>query len=345
MNEPLPTISVIIPVTRSSSSLDACLKALSAQELASDISLEIVLVGVIAETFSSCNNARLKYIEESQMSASVRRNQGVKNCSGDILCFIDDDVRVGPHWLMNIITHLQKNPNDIIGGPNIDARSDYPFRLAAALQANPLTEGLHSHRALDTDQGRQVSIHDLPLCNVAMHRSVCEHVGGYNEEISHYLDDVEFNYIASKLGHRLMLYKDLTVQHDIRPMFLPFFTYKWETRKVIGQVFPVYACLYLDSLSIKLVLASYIFLALIIIFGASAWIPFLGIGYALAIVMAAGLYLKDTPVFLGLLVSLPVTHIIMYSGFTFGLIDGLCHFKKLNPWMAVKKRRFTFAQK
>lgn len=337
----MTNLSVIIPVSRSAKNLSACLDSLAAQEVPSDVAIEIVLVGQGEDAPLCPAGLRIKYVRDDQASPSARRNKGVRLSSGDILCFIDDDVRVPPHWAKTIGERLTEHPDEIIGGPNKDSRSSFRYRLPAAVESCLLTEGLSSHRALAPDVRKEVGIHDLPLCNVAFRREVFDRVGGFNDEVSYFIDDVEFHYIARRLGYKLVLYSDLAVQHNSRVFFWPYCSYKWHTRRQIGKIFPAYACLYLDALPVKMILVSYVIVPLLFVVGIGPFLPVLAGVYGLAVVLAAASRLRDFPVFVGMLITIPLVHLVVYLGFTVGLISALVNIPQIRKEVAVKKRRFS----
>ncbi len=327
--------SIIIPVTRGTDSLRKCLKSL--RQIHSERPVDIVLVGTLQDLVI-VKEFNVSFVHETRLSASLRRNRGVEISRGDILCFVDDDVQVGTDWLATIIAHLSIYPDDIIGGPNRDMRNSFKYRYPTAIQENFLTEGLISHASAKKDCF-QVGIHDLPLCNMAMNRKTFKRVGGFNEKIPYYLDDVEFNYIAYKAGHRLMMLKNLEVQHDIRPMIQPYFQYKFRTRFEIGKIMPLYALLYLDSFQIWLVLLSYLILPVVVTIGGGLVFSGLIACYLVLVFFSSWKYRKDLPIFWLLPAGTVLTHFLMYCGFTFGLVYGLLSYPKLHKLIPQKKER------
>ncbi|KWT90143.1 glycosyltransferase family 2 protein [Candidatus Magnetominusculus xianensis] len=339
MNEILP-VSIIIPVGRDNTTLLNCLKSLNAMV---DKPKEVILVGKHAaiELPASLNiNLNIKFMTtEPAISPSVKRNRAAQTAQCGILCFIDDDVLVPENWISVIVEHLKGNPRDIVGGPNRDFRQDYRYRLPSAIQENYLTEGLVSHKNLQSNL-RTVGIHDLPLCNVSMLRETFIDIGGFNEDITYFLDDVEFNYIAVNLGYRLVMLSALQVQHDIRPAFSPYFYYKYKTRYEIGKVFPLYYCLYTDTFQIMLVLLSYIAGPLLILYGGYKILLAFGIIYFIAVIVSSLKYVKEYKLFLSLPLGIFITHIMVYFGFTFGLIRGIFNWHNLQKLIIQKKERF-----
>lgn len=333
-------VSVIIPVSRSSESLYKCLNSLAKQVMTD---FELILVGE-TDNIKIPENLNVITINEKNTSPSIRRNIAVKVSKGKILCFLDDDTEVSEDYLMKIVKRIDKDEKMIIGGPNYDKRKEYRYRFSSAIQSCFLTEGLLSHKEMKSTK-KEVGIHDLPLCNIAMSREIYNRIGGFNEKISYYLDDVEFHYIAKKLGYKLVSYQDLEIQHDIRPSFLPYFKYKWNSRYEIGKVFPIYYELYLDSFQIKAVLLSYIlftlFIFLIFLYPTLIFIPsFLIILYITLLLISALLYYKDVTVSILLPFGIFITHLAMYFGFTIGLIKGILNYSELKKLLSQKYERY-----
>ncbi len=330
----IESTSIIIPVSRNDEILQRCLESLKTLY---EPPTEVLIVGS-RKPEVLMQGLNITFIECVERSPSIRRNLGVRNAKGDIFCFIDDDVQVTPGWLSGIVSILSKNPDEIIGGPNRDFRKDFRFRYPSAIQANILTEGILSRKKMSTTK-RSVGIHDLPLCNVAMRKHVFEKVGGFNEYIPYFLDDVEFNFIAENQDIHLMLYDKLEVGHDIRPAWWPYLKYKFLTRWEIGKIMPIYSCLYTKSFQIKLVFATYLLIPILFIdyriFGFAVFI------YLFVLCASALPFRKDIPVFLLLPAGVFATQCLMYTGFTAGIIWGYMNYLKLRRLIPQKEKRFA----
>jgi glycosyltransferase involved in cell wall biosynthesis len=327
--------SVITPVSRQLGILKEYLD--SFLPLPQD-TFEIILVGDVKVT-DVPHPLDIKFIPQRHPSQSLRRNIGVAHAATNLLCFLDDDVQVNKLWFETLINWFSStiHSRDILGGPSVDERTGFRIQLASAIESDFLTEGLIKRRS---QLFTQVGIHGLPLCNMVCRRDVFNHIGGFNENISVYLDDVEFNYIARKLGYRFIFHKDMQVQHRIRPAWLPYLRYKWETRYEIGKIIPLYYCLYQDTFQLKLILASYIGLPLMLIFfPGHAWFVLLCLYLFFAFVSALK-HIKSVIVFFLLPFGLLLTHIMIYSGFTCGLICGILMFPQSQKLIKQKNDRF-----
>lgn len=320
-------LSIIIPASRYDD-LIGCLNSLNAQNIDKN-ELEVVLV--FSKNFSSFNppdhSYSLKMVEAPENHPSRMRNLGVVESSGVYLGFLDDDTVIPPNWVDDVCRYLKDFSHSIIGGPNVDRLQGFPSQLANAVQEHSLLEGLKNHRKLNIDR-LEVNAHNLPLSNLAMTRETFDQVGGFNEMANYFMDGSEFLYIASQMGIPLYLYKSLEIQHHNRPMFYPYFRYKFRARYMIGRNFILFPECYSSAKPIKWILISllmvlpvaFVFLALGKLTLITAW--FLGI--YLAILYFFSLPCLQHPIiFIFLAPSVFITQVLMYMGFLTGLFTGI----------------------
>jgi succinoglycan biosynthesis protein ExoM len=102
-------ISVCIATYKRETLLENLLKSLEAQELSTNISLEIVVVdnddqgsakGVLSK-FKSTEKILFKYFQQPIKNISLTRNLSVLNATGDFICFIDDDETASTNWIQS----------------------------------------------------------------------------------------------------------------------------------------------------------------------------------------------------------------------------------------------------
>lgn len=90
--------------------LENLLKSLEAQDLSTNISLEIIVVDNdeansardVLTKFKSSEKIQFKYFRQPIKNISLTRNLSVLNATGDFICFIDDDETASINWIQNL---------------------------------------------------------------------------------------------------------------------------------------------------------------------------------------------------------------------------------------------------
>jgi len=59
---------------------------------------------------------RLRSVSEPRQGLSRARNRGLREARGEIVCFIDDDVKVDPGWLEAVSSAFTKHSATVVGG-------------------------------------------------------------------------------------------------------------------------------------------------------------------------------------------------------------------------------------
>jgi hypothetical protein len=114
------SISVIIITRSRSRQLKRCLESL-AHLARKPEELIVVDNGSTDDTRELVHSYKpsfpVKYVYESQIGIGTARNRGVKESTGDICAFTDDDAVVDPHWLTAIESAFLRDPTiGIVGG-------------------------------------------------------------------------------------------------------------------------------------------------------------------------------------------------------------------------------------
>ena len=68
----------------------------------------------------------IKYIREDKIGLSNARNRGIKESSGEIIAFVDDDAIIPPHWMVNILNHFKLNSSAYVIGSKVIAQFTSP---------------------------------------------------------------------------------------------------------------------------------------------------------------------------------------------------------------------------
>ncbi len=112
-----PLISLIIPCYNAEQSLRKCLQSVVQQKYSQ---LEIIIIDdgstdgslAIYEEFSN-NDERIIIIRQSNSGVSKARNHGVKEATGQYICFVDSDDWVEPNYCSELYDLLTKENADI----------------------------------------------------------------------------------------------------------------------------------------------------------------------------------------------------------------------------------------
>lgn len=114
------TTSVVVVTKDRPQTLAGLLESLTRQSLSPD---EVVVVdnnsrASYAEVFREYRNRlRLKTVVEPTAGIAAARNRGVRESSGEIILFTDDDCVVDPDWVRNLVEPFYRDPHiGAVGG-------------------------------------------------------------------------------------------------------------------------------------------------------------------------------------------------------------------------------------
>ena len=154
------------------------------------------------------------------------RNMGIKKAKGEIIIFLDDDVRLGKNTIKNLVTGVEKYKNAIVGGSHIiPHNSNFVQRWIA--REIPREEVKITHKDLKNDL--------VGTACWASRKDLYEKVAYFNEKITAG-EDTELRASALKKGYEIILLKDTFVYHNVRDNLLAFFKQRFWYGKGIGQL-------------------------------------------------------------------------------------------------------------
>lgn len=224
-DEVLP-LSIVVISYRRHEELLLCLNDLTEQR--SKFCFEVVLIlqayqQGIPEHIEREYSGRLRLrIFEFQHGLGVHgaRNAALSRVAGNIVAFLDDDVRVPVDWVETLIPYYDEKS---IGGVGGYVRHPGCRRLTARI-LRPLL-GLSSRR-YRIDWG---GFHTIPWsshperdqpadwlsgCNMSFRRSILEHIGGFDATYGSYgFDDVDISLRVRAAGWKLVSSRRLEVAH------------------------------------------------------------------------------------------------------------------------------------
>jgi GT2 family glycosyltransferase len=182
MDEPIPyDVSVVVSTFNRASSLARALDALLAQS--GEVRYEVIVVDnnssdatrhIVTSRLGSSPN--LRYLFEGRQGLPYARNAGVLAASAPIIAFTDDDVHVGPDWVLRIKQAFDAHPDvDMLGSRVVP---HWPSSVPSWITRKQLGPFALGERG---DAPIRVSAENAAPClvgaNFAMRRAVFERIG------------------------------------------------------------------------------------------------------------------------------------------------------------------------
>jgi len=169
------------------------------------------------ELISFNPSVNIKYVLEPEVSNSKTANTGVRNTSGDIVAFIDDDAVADKTWLAAIQEDFLSLPVDLLTGKIILLTDE---RKLPEWVKGELKTALGK---LDLGKvPRRLTRKELPLLgNLAFCRELFFSVGGFKESLGFQEEDYcggeenAFAILARKKGYRLYYDPRIVVFHQV----------------------------------------------------------------------------------------------------------------------------------
>jgi len=216
----LPSVSVILATWRRDEALGLVLGDLSRQQ---GVIVEVVVVDqnqplTPESVFAEFRQSHHKLVVLPHAPGVVAsRNDGVKTAGGDVLVFIDDDVRIeDPHYVEKIARDFAEPGLAAICGQELSPPDYRPSPETQGTFETPFEEACFFYRA--TTQRRDV--YHLATCNCAIRRTAWEQVGGLDPVFAgnSYGDDYDLALRMRAAGLRIVFDPEISVRHTRAPM-------------------------------------------------------------------------------------------------------------------------------
>jgi len=168
---------------------------------------------------------RYRFLPRRNRGFGYARNRAVENARGDIVVFVDDDVRPSARWLELLLAPFE-DPEVVAVGGGVLPDPDYTGPVGACLAILGFPAGGIPRALAAWSAPRQAA--SLSTTNCAFRRSAWEAVGGFDESFRYGCEDADFFRRLRSRG-RLMFYGAPFVFHRQRERAGEIF--RWAVRR------------------------------------------------------------------------------------------------------------------
>lgn len=193
-----PFASVVVPTWNRAALLADTLACLKRQDYPPE-KFEIIVVddgstdatAEVVRQFDDGGAPRLSYVRLEHQGLNAARNAGISASTGDPVCFTDDDVDLPSGWLGILVEGARRYPEaGCLGGPVRVRFESAPPRYCGMEPMDWIGE-------LDHGPHEQ-QVQHVHGCNLSIRRWAVQRVGGFNESLPIYWEELEWE---RRLGH------------------------------------------------------------------------------------------------------------------------------------------------
>lgn len=182
----MPSASIVIPTRARLPYLEVALASIAPQ--AAKAGAELLVVddaGATAAARELVERSGARYVpHEGRLGLNVARNTGVERSSGELVVFVDDDIRAGAGWLEALLAAAEEHPDVDVFAGRILPRLEGHRLCSCGRDAPPITTLDLGEENADTRYAWGA--------NMAIRRSALERVGRFDESLEHGGDEQEW---------------------------------------------------------------------------------------------------------------------------------------------------------
>jgi GT2 family glycosyltransferase len=200
-----PRVSVVVASYNAAATLEECLQSLRALRYP-DYEVIVVDDGSTDDTaaIARCHPVRLLEIPHGGLSRA--RNAGIEAARGEIIAFVDSDARADADWLRFLVTAMESERADAVGGPNVEPpEAAFVARCVGHAPGNP------THVLVGDTLAEHVA-----GCNMAFRRTALQALGGFDATHDAAGDDVDVCWRLLDRGGRIAFSACALVLHHRR---------------------------------------------------------------------------------------------------------------------------------
>jgi GT2 family glycosyltransferase len=150
----------------------------------------------------------------ANLGASVGRNLGIKRAKGDLVVFLDNDTRVDPEWLVELVRVFQKDPSVGVAQSKL-LRAENSRKIDSAggfldYLANPMQRGL-----MQDDDGQFEHVDEIFYAGGAFmfRRDVLNRIGLFDADYFFWYEDTDLSWRSWLAGYRIVYVPKSIVYH------------------------------------------------------------------------------------------------------------------------------------
>lgn len=172
----------------------------------------------VAEEFCSRYPDRFRYVYEARQGKSFALNHGIREASGDVLAFIDDDIVVEPNWLFELTRPLSDAKWAGTGG-RVYLPTDFSPPRWMAVEGNHSLASILAHFDLGSEP---CEMSKPPIGNnMAFRKEIFERYGAFRTDLGPRpgseirYEDTELGFRVMRGGEKLLYVPTAVVRHDV----------------------------------------------------------------------------------------------------------------------------------
>lgn len=143
---------------------------------------------------------KLRYFRQQVPNAQKARNLAIKEARGEVLVFVDDDMRIPEGF---IAAHLDNYNDPTVGG--VAGQVLKPSQKPTALLPAVCQRSKHGWLRFPLHYALRTETINWPSCNGSVKRAVALKIGGFDEQFTRTLyDDTDFSHRLSKAGAKIV---------------------------------------------------------------------------------------------------------------------------------------------
>lgn len=157
-------------------------------------------------------NKKIKYIHITKKSSPHARNVGVKYAKGDIVLFLDDDIRINDKKFIDY--HIQNFKNKKIGLVGGKVVSEFNQKDPGHKEVGKIKYfGLKE--VPNFDANTKMFIDHAPGGNMSVYKHIYNQVGGYQEiyKGNAHLEETDFSIRVKRAGYKLIFEPKAVIKH------------------------------------------------------------------------------------------------------------------------------------